>query len=103
MGQFSNQRNDRQRWIQTDKNTAGNEEEIMRSYIEKAGVCFLTIPHLAKTYLDGAAMILENQLPVIALTLRYTRIDNFLFCLLHELAQHALIPEDTWNTIDLKL
>jgi len=31
-------------------------------------------------------MILEKNKPVIALTLRHNRIDNFWFCLLHELA-----------------
>ena len=31
-------------------------------------------------------MILEKKNPVIALTLRHNRIDNFWFCLLHELA-----------------
>ncbi len=31
-------------------------------------------------------MIIEKKNPVIALTLRHNRIDNFWFCLLHELA-----------------
>ena len=42
--------------------------------------------HLPRTYLDGAALRLGDGRPVIALTLRYDRIDNFWFCLLHELA-----------------
>ena len=41
---------------------------------------------LPKTYLDGAALRLDDERPVIGLTLRYDRIDNFWFCLLHELA-----------------
>jgi len=59
---------------------------IAKEYLEKHGIQFFVIPHLKKTFLDGAAMILDKKKPVIALTLRYDRIDNFWFCLLHELA-----------------
>jgi HTH-type transcriptional regulator / antitoxin HigA len=52
------------------------------------GIPLVIVPHLAKTYLDGAALRPGDGRPVIALTLRYDRIDNFWFCLLHELA-HA--------------
>lgn len=48
------------------------------------GVHFVIVPHLSKTYLDGAAFYLENH-PVVALTLRYDRIDSFWFTLMHEL------------------
>ncbi|MFW9972082.1 MAG: transcriptional regulator [Candidatus Odinarchaeota archaeon] len=59
---------------------------LAKEYLEKNGIQFFIIPHLKKTFLDGAAMILENRRPVIALTLRFDRLDNFWFCLLHELA-----------------
>jgi HTH-type transcriptional regulator/antitoxin HigA len=49
------------------------------------GIHFVIIPHLSKTYLDGGAFWINNN-PVIALTLRYDRIDTFWFTLLHELA-----------------
>ncbi len=42
--------------------------------------------HLPRTYLDGAVLKLPDGTPVIGLTLRYDRVDNFWFCLLHELA-----------------
>ncbi|PSB10638.1 addiction module antidote protein, HigA family [Pleurocapsa sp. CCALA 161] len=48
------------------------------------GVHFAIVPHLNKTYLDGAAFYLGNH-PVIALTLRHNRIDCFWFSLMHEL------------------
>jgi HTH-type transcriptional regulator/antitoxin HigA len=48
------------------------------------GIHFAIVPHLSKTYLDGAAFYMEGR-PVIALTLRYKRIDNFWFTLMHEL------------------
>ena len=54
--------------------------ELLRSL----GVYFAIVPHLSKTYLDGAAFYLGEH-PVVALTLRYDRIDSFWFTLMHEL------------------
>jgi len=53
------------------------------------GVHFVVVPHLPRTYLDGAALYLEDH-PVVALTLRYNRVDTFWFTLLHELAHIVL-------------
>jgi HTH-type transcriptional regulator/antitoxin HigA len=51
------------------------------------GVHLVCVSHLPKTYLDGAALrSAEGGAPIVALTLRYDRIDNFWFSLLHELA-----------------
>ena len=57
-----------------------------RELLAQRGVPLVIVPHLPKTYLDGAALRLGDGRPVVALTLRYDRIDNFWFCLLHELA-----------------
>jgi HTH-type transcriptional regulator/antitoxin HigA len=62
---------------------------LAREYLEKQGIHLIVAPHLHKTYLDGAAMLLPDGTPVIGMTLRYDRIDNFWFCLLHELAHVA--------------
>jgi HTH-type transcriptional regulator/antitoxin HigA len=59
---------------------------LAKEYLEKHGIQFFVVPHLKNTFLDGAAMILEKKRHVIVLTLRYDRVDNFWFCLLHELA-----------------
>jgi HTH-type transcriptional regulator/antitoxin HigA len=48
------------------------------------------VKHLPKTHLDGAALRLPDSNPVIGLTLRYDRIDNFWYTLLHELAHVGL-------------
>lgn len=56
--------------------------------LEKIGVVFFVLPHLQKTYLDGAAFMYENN-PVIVYTGRYKRIDNFWFTVAHEIA-HVL-------------
>ena len=54
-------------------------------FLHDLGVHFVIVPHLSKTYLDGAALPLNGH-PVVAFTLRHDRIDNFWFTLLHELA-----------------
>ena len=63
-----------------------NGPVLAREYLEKQGIHLIVVPHLPKTYLDGAAMLLPEGTPVIGLTLRHDRIDNFWFSLLHELA-----------------
>ena len=117
-----------------------NGPALAKEYLEKHGIHLIILPHLSKTYLDGAVMMPLDKNPVIGLTLRYDRLDNFWFCLLHELAhlskhmgtddcglilddldlrkrddaledsleqqadllaKEALIPNETWNTIDI--
>ncbi|MCA8893179.1 MAG: helix-turn-helix domain-containing protein [Hyphomonas sp.] len=50
------------------------------------GIILAIEPHLPGSYLDGAAMLTADDKPVIGLTLRYDRLDNFWFVLFHELA-----------------
>ena len=61
---------------------------LVPAFLAKLGIGFIILPHLPKTYLDGAILPVEGH-PVVALSLRYDRIDNFWFTLLHELA-HCL-------------
>jgi HTH-type transcriptional regulator/antitoxin HigA len=63
---------------------------LVPEFLSRHGIVFVTEPHLPKTYLDGAAMVDAEGRPVVALTLRHDRIDNFWFTLLHELAHVAL-------------
>lgn len=56
--------------------------------LNKVGVAFFVLPHLQKTYLDGAAFLYKNN-PVVVYTGRYKRIDNFWFTVAHEIA-HVL-------------
>ncbi len=53
--------------------------------LKEAGVIFFVLPHLNKTYLDGAAFFCDSN-PVIVYTGRYKRIDNFWFTIAHEIA-----------------
>jgi len=56
------------------------------SLLEQYGLAVVIESHLKGTHLDGAALRMSGGAPVIALTLRYDRLDNFWFCLFHELA-----------------
>jgi HTH-type transcriptional regulator/antitoxin HigA len=55
-------------------------------YLNNIGVRTVIEAQLDGTQLDGAALLLDDIYPVIALTLRYDRIDNFWFVLFHEIA-----------------
>ncbi len=59
---------------------------LAKEFLAKHGIPLVIVQHLPKTYLDGAALRLGDGRPVVGLTLRHDRIDNFWFCLLHELA-----------------
>lgn len=52
--------------------------------LRDAGIAVVIEEHLSKTKLDGAAMISGSGMPVIGLTIRFDRIDNFWFTLIHE-------------------
>ena len=56
-----------------------------QEFLAQLGIRLVIVEHLKRTYLDGAAMLMPDGSPVIALTLRYDRLDNFWHSLLHEL------------------
>lgn len=65
------------------------EEETTRQVPERlceVGVRVVFVPHLPQTRVDGAAFRLDNKSPVVALSLRLDRVDNFWFTLMHEIA-----------------
>ena len=71
--------------------------KLAKEYLEKHGIHMVVERHLPRTHLDGAAMRLPEGAPVVALTLRHDRLDNFWFCLFHELAHVALHFDDMEN------
>jgi HTH-type transcriptional regulator/antitoxin HigA len=68
--------------------------QLAQEYLSNFGIALVFERHFDKTYLDGAAM-LDGAMPIVALTLRHDRLDNFWFALLHELIHvlHHLTPE----------
>src|ERR1700752_2809359 len=54
-----------------------------------AGIRFVIVETIGPAKIDGAALWLDADSPVIAMTLRHDRIDNFWFTLRHEI-EHVL-------------
>lgn len=54
--------------------------------LKERGIAVVFASHLPRTYLDGAAVLGAKGRPVIGMTLRHDREDNFWFTLLHEVA-----------------
>jgi HTH-type transcriptional regulator/antitoxin HigA len=67
---------------------------LAREFLANYGIALVIERHLPRTRLDGAAIMISKDRPVVGLTIRYDRIDNFWFCLMHELAHIALHIED---------
>ena len=61
-----------------------------QEHLNKHGIILIIEPHFPKTYLDGATILIDKDNPVIGLTLRHDRLDNFWFTLIHELAHLKL-------------
>jgi HTH-type transcriptional regulator/antitoxin HigA len=60
------------------------------THLAAHGIKLVIEPHLPKTHLDGATLLSDKAHPIIGLTLRHDRPDNFWFTLMHELAHVAL-------------
>jgi HTH-type transcriptional regulator/antitoxin HigA len=72
---------------------------LATEYLAKYGIAVVVEKHLPGTCLDGAATIDVDGTPVIGLTLRHDRLDNFWFTLLHECAHvvhHLRHPGETF-------
>jgi HTH-type transcriptional regulator/antitoxin HigA len=71
--------------------------------LQACGVKFFVLPHLEKTYLDGAAFM-DGKNPVVVYTGRHKRIDNFWFTVAHEVAHilKHLGPDCPFVLDDLK-
>jgi HTH-type transcriptional regulator / antitoxin HigA len=62
-------------------------------FLEERGIAVVVLPHLPGTHLDGAALLGRAGSPIIGLSVREDRLDNFWFTLVHELV-HA------WKHLD---
>ncbi len=68
-----------------------HEGDIRRvpALLASGGVRLVLVEHLPRSYIDGVALWLDERCersPVIGISTRYDRIDNFWFTLCHELA-----------------
>jgi HTH-type transcriptional regulator/antitoxin HigA len=69
------------------KNLLSAAEEIRKvpRVLAEAGIRFLVVEALPSSKIDGVCFWLNDHSPVVALSTRYDRIDNFWFVLRHEL------------------
>lgn len=66
--------------LSCDKNWA----QKTKHFLEEVGIRLIILSHLSHTHLDGAAFLI-NLGPIVGMTLRHDRLDNFWFVLIHEL------------------
>jgi HTH-type transcriptional regulator/antitoxin HigA len=69
----------------------GSAEEIRKvpRILAEAGIRFVIVETLASAKIDGVCMWLGDDAPVIGMSMRFDRIDNFWFVLRHEL-EHVI-------------
>lgn len=66
-------------------------EEVRRipRALAECGIRMVVVEHLQQTHIDGVCVWLDESSPVIAISMRYDRLDYFWFTLLHELGHVA--------------
>lgn len=69
------------------KNLVHSAEELRKvpRILAEAGIRFVIVEALPSTKIDGVCFWLDDKSPVIGMSLRFDRIDNFIFVLRHEL------------------
>jgi HTH-type transcriptional regulator/antitoxin HigA len=67
----------------------------------ECGVRFVVVESLTSAKIDGVCFWLNERSPVIAISLRYDRIDNFWFVLRHEI-EHVLQMHGTMLDVELE-
>ncbi len=64
--------------------------KLAQEFLHRNGIFLIIEPNLSHTHIDGSTFWIKPDNPVIALTIRYDRLDNFWFTLLHEIAHLKL-------------
>jgi HTH-type transcriptional regulator/antitoxin HigA len=72
---------------------------LAAEFLTASGIHFIVEQALEGTFLDGAALLLDNGRPVVAMTLRHDRLDNFWFVLFHEIFHIILHLTPALNAI----
>ena len=68
---------------------AREEARKVPRILAESGIRFVMVESLSAAKIDGACLWLDERSPVVGMSLRYDRIDNFWFVLRHEL-EHVL-------------
>lgn len=88
-------------WLNSLRELSVSDDGPIRAaeYLRSSGIKFIVEQSLEGTYLDGAAILLNDRTAIIAMTLRHDRLDNFWFVLFHEIAHLYLHLDDTLAAI----
>jgi HTH-type transcriptional regulator/antitoxin HigA len=73
----------------SDLRSSAEEARKVPRILAECGIRFVIVESLKSAKIDGVCFWLNDKSPVIGMTLRYDRIDNFWFVLRHEL-EHVL-------------
>jgi len=74
---------------------------LAKELLRKNGIALIIEQNLIHTSIDGGAVVTNNGHPVIGLTIKHDRIDNFWYTLLHELVHVAKhLKDDTDAFVD---
>lgn len=76
---------------------------IVPRLLSECGIRFVVVEALPKSKIDGVCFWLDDKSPVIAMTTRFDRIDNFWFVLRHEVEHVAKEHGKTHEIIDVEL
>lgn len=77
---------------------APEEARHVSEILMQAGIRLIFVERLPQANIDGVCFWLDNNSPVIGMSLRYDRIDNFWFVLRHEI-EHVLNLDGQENEI----
>jgi HTH-type transcriptional regulator/antitoxin HigA len=89
--------------LRSIKRLMQNPEDVRQvpKVLAQAGIRFLIVENIAHAKMDGACFWLNNKEPVIAMGVRYDRIDNFWYVLTHELGhvghRHGVDGNPVWD------
>ena len=67
-----------------------NGSKLAQNFLKSYGIHLIIEPKLKHTHIDGSVFWNKSENPVIIMTLRYDRLDNFWFTLLHEIGHLQL-------------
>lgn len=82
---------------------AAEEARKVPRILAESGIRFLLVEQLPGSKIDGVCFWLDERSPVVAMTMRYDRIDNFWFVLRHELEHVRQRHGQTVITLDTEL
>lgn len=76
-----------ERWLKDLVRLTNHEDGpiLAKEALKNQGILLIIEKNLSKTFIDGAAMLSHEGVPIIAMTIRLDRLDNFWFTLFHEL------------------